>query len=158
MVYGRNTSESGSQANTRQSSAWWRCCGCLLHLPLQQMESFHSSGRIKAVTPRSVVIWSSGNSPRHLKNFKITKRARRKFKKKKKTTQNYCVWCTVKGVMQPQGQQHLQDKGLLNSWDIRQTSPDTRCDPANHLNGISQVTNRQRKDEGDAEKKGEFLE
>lgn len=60
--------------------------------------------------------------------------------------------------MQPQGQQHLQDKGLLNSWDIRQTSPDTRCDPANHLNGISQVTNRQRKDEGDAEKKGEFLE
>lgn len=93
------------------------------------------------------------NSPRHLKNFKITKRAHQKIRNTK-----YYVWYTVKGVMQPQGQEHLQDKGLLNSWDIRQTSPDTRPDPANHLNGISHVTHRQRKDKGDIEKKGEFLE
>lgn len=68
------------------------------------------------------------------------------------------MWCMFKGVMQLQRQQHLQDKGLLNSWDLRQTSPATRSDPANCLNGISQVTNRQRKDKGDIEKKGEFLE
>lgn len=55
----------GFQVNTRQSSAGWRCCGYLLHLPLQQMKSFHSSAGHQGTY--SKVIWSCVNSPRHLK-------------------------------------------------------------------------------------------
>lgn len=142
---------SKHKAKFRLQESFTEMCMYLLHLRLYQMKGFHFPCSIEVVTSRSVVIWRYVNSPRCIKTTQSLI---------KKCSMKWCSarlkrwWWPHKWTTAFAGQGAFKWRGRKTNtpwhslWPCKLLKQDKR----------RQVTTRQRKDEGDIKKKGEFLE